>query len=117
MPDRMTPPLYPSEREIARLVLGPERAGEWPDKAVILEREGLPKVSPFMGGRYLPKVLKFFEVREGLDAATPSAPKSPVRIVLAEDGEETPHAEKEAALRHRRTDRRMRLPRAQGFQR
>lgn len=46
------PPLYPDEAEIAQRVLG-RRAREWPSKAIILEREGLPKIDPLMGDRDL----------------------------------------------------------------
>jgi hypothetical protein len=48
-------PLYPDEAEIARRVLG-KRAREWPGKAVLLERDGLPKIDPLMGGRFWPAV-------------------------------------------------------------
>ena len=59
-------PLYPSEAQIGRAVLG-ERASEWPALAVILERKGLPAIKPEMGGRYWPSVEKFFEAYENLD--------------------------------------------------
>jgi hypothetical protein len=48
-------PLYPDEAEIARRVLG-ERAQEWPGKVTVLERDGLPKIDPLMGGRFWPAV-------------------------------------------------------------
>jgi len=54
-------PLYPSEAEIAVLVLGPSRAREWPAIADVLEKRGLPKVDPLTGGRYLPAVLAFLD--------------------------------------------------------
>jgi hypothetical protein len=41
--------LYPDEAEVARRVLG-ARSREWASKAVVLEREGMPKVDPLMGG-------------------------------------------------------------------
>jgi hypothetical protein len=113
MPRSMKPdlPLYPSEAEIARAVLGADRAKEWPAKAVILERRGLPPINPLYGGRFWPAVVRFFHIDEGLDVAgTPETtlPRSrSVRIVpLAPDGEETFDAEKAAAVRSQRRDRR-----------
>src|ERR1700751_5836587 len=59
------PPLYPDEAEIARRVLG-DRAREWPGKAAVLERDGLPKIDPLMGGRFWPAVRQWFLDRPGL---------------------------------------------------
>ncbi|WP_210208419.1 hypothetical protein [Rhodoplanes roseus] len=112
MPRRPAPEpscLYPAEPELARLVLG-DRAREWPAKAVVLEREGLPKVDAMMGGRHYPSVLRFFAARHGLDAAPPVAGMMPARrgplIALVPDGLETPDAESPAADRRRRRDHR-----------
>jgi hypothetical protein len=59
-------PLYADEREIADLVFG-SRAERWPQIVRELERGGLPKRSELFGGlRYVPKVLQFFDVREGV---------------------------------------------------
>lgn len=59
-------PLYPSEAQIARAVLG-SRAKDWPSKARFLEEtEGLPKVDPNMGGRHWPSVVAFFNMRHNL---------------------------------------------------
>lgn len=60
----MTPkqfmPLYPSEAQIARAVLG-SRAKDWPRIAKTLEdKEGLPRVNALMGGRFWPAVVAFF---------------------------------------------------------
>jgi hypothetical protein len=63
-------PRYPDEAEIARRVLG-ERAQEWPGKAAVLERDGLPKIDPLMGGRFWPAVRQWFLDRHGLIAARP----------------------------------------------
>ncbi|WP_455988968.1 hypothetical protein [Methylorubrum extorquens] len=43
--------LYPDEAELARVVLGQKRAKAWGGLAAVLERSGLPKVDPMMGGR------------------------------------------------------------------
>jgi hypothetical protein len=55
------PPLYPDEAEIARRVLG-DRAREWPGEVVILEREGLLKIDPLMGGRFWPPYRNFSSI-------------------------------------------------------
>ena len=51
--------LYPDDKEIARIVLGPTRAKHWQGLSVMLERQGLPKIDPQTGGRYWPKVREF----------------------------------------------------------
>jgi hypothetical protein len=58
--------LFPSEREIARRLS--QTPKEWAAKAVILERDGLPKVDPLMGGRPWPAVQAFFLRRYGLSS-------------------------------------------------
>ena len=64
-------PLYADDGEIADLVFGP-RAERWSQVVRELERGGLPKRSELFGGlRYVPKVLQFFDVREGVDADDP----------------------------------------------
>ena len=85
------PPLYADEDEIARRVLG-ARAREWSGKAAVLERDGLPKIDPLMGGRFWPAVRQWFLDRHGLaEELTSSASlpaRSRVRIVpFAPDGE------------------------------
>jgi hypothetical protein len=71
---RQDPGLFPSEEEIAEEVLG-RRARLWKAVAVVLEREGLPRIDPFMGGRYMPAVRAFFDRRYGLrDGNVPSTP-------------------------------------------
>ena len=53
-------PLYPSEAQIARAVLG-DRAKDWKRIAKVLEdKEGLPKINELMGGRFWPAVVAFF---------------------------------------------------------
>ncbi|UFW82889.1 hypothetical protein BjapCC829_23150 [Bradyrhizobium barranii] len=53
-------PLYPTEAQIARAVLG-DRAKEWRRIAKVLEdKEGLPKINELMGGRFWPAVVAFF---------------------------------------------------------
>lgn len=53
-------PLYPSEAQIGRAVLG-SRAKDWPRVAKCLEdKEGLPRINELMGGRFWPAVVAFF---------------------------------------------------------
>lgn len=60
-------PLYPSEAEIAVLVLGDKRAKDWPAVAKHLEnKEGLPRVDKQMGGRFWPSVEAYFRQRHGM---------------------------------------------------
>ncbi len=77
--------LYCSEEEIALRVLGPGRLRDWHDRARILERRGLPRIDPFMGGRYWPSVRAFFDRLNGLtDSRTmvPSKPDQPEKWKL-----------------------------------
>jgi len=56
--------LFPCEAEIARrLSQDPEG---WRDKAIVLERDGLPRIDPIMGGRYWPSVVAYWNRRYGL---------------------------------------------------
>jgi len=85
-------PLYGSEAEVASMVLGPGRLREWREKAVVLEREGLPKIDPLMGGRYLPAVRAFLDQRHGLVPRLPSGrlvPSGERGLALKVDGPET----------------------------
>ena len=63
-------PLYPSEGEIARAVLGPGRTRMWPGLAAVLERQGLPRIDPQFGGRYWPAVVAFLDRRHNLHHAS-----------------------------------------------
>jgi hypothetical protein len=64
--------LFPSECEIARRLS--QTSAEWAAKAVILERDGLPRVDPLMGGRYWPAVEAYWRRRYGLNSIDPSQP-------------------------------------------
>ena len=63
-------PLFPSEADIARAVLGPGRAQEWRCLAPSLERQGMPRVDPVFGGRYWPAVRAWMDRRAGLSTMT-----------------------------------------------
>jgi len=56
--------LFPSEAQIARRLS--QAPADWAAKAIILERDGLPKVDAIMGGRYWPAVLAYWNRRYGL---------------------------------------------------
>jgi hypothetical protein len=64
--------LFPDEPEIARRLS--QTAADWRAKASVLERDGLPRVDPLMGGRYWPAVLAFFDKRYGLSKIEVSQP-------------------------------------------
>lgn len=90
----MTFPLYPSETELAVLVLGTKRARDWPGISRFLEdKHGLPRIDEIMGGRYWPAVADYFRARHGmtLDDGARSGPNvtvnKPFRVI---DGPETP---------------------------
>jgi hypothetical protein len=53
-------PLFPNERDIALIVVGRDRARDWPEIARTLEKRGFPLIHPLMGGRKLADVLDFF---------------------------------------------------------
>ncbi len=63
--------LFPSEAEIARRLN--QEPSEWRAKAAVLERDGMPKVDPIMGGRYWPALLAYFNRRYGIATSSPSA--------------------------------------------
>lgn len=74
--------LFPDEAEVAQLIIGPTRSPRWDGIAIILERDGLPKVDPLFGGRYWPAVLAYLDRRFGVTGSTqggivPSRPDGP----------------------------------------
>ena len=75
--------LFPCEDEIARRLSQEPR--DWRAKAIILERSGLPRVDPLMGGRFWPAVEAFFNNRYGLSVngrvqQLPSQPDGPENL-------------------------------------
>jgi hypothetical protein len=56
--------LFPCEAEIARRLSQSEK--RWRGVARVLERDGLPKIDPVMGGRFWPAVVAFFQARYGV---------------------------------------------------
>ncbi|ACL58291.1 hypothetical protein [Methylobacterium nodulans] len=70
--------LFPSEAEIARRLS--QTPQEWAAKAKVLERDGLPRVDPLMGGRFWPAVRAYFLARYGLAGAEALAPDGPENL-------------------------------------
>jgi hypothetical protein len=64
--------LFPCEAEIARRLSQSPR--NWTAKALVLERHGLPRVDPLMGGRYWPAIVAFWNRRYGLATIEASQP-------------------------------------------
>jgi hypothetical protein len=64
--------LFPCEAEIARRLS--QTLPEWTAKAVLLERSGLPRIDPVMGGRFWPAVEAYWRRRYALTTIEPSQP-------------------------------------------
>jgi hypothetical protein len=64
--------LFPCEAEIARRLS--QDPTTWREKAIVLERNGLPRVDPIMGGRFWPAVLSWWMRRYGLSRIEFSEP-------------------------------------------
>lgn len=61
-------PLFPSEEQIAVLVIGEARAKEWPRIAKMLEQaDDFPPIDEFVGARYWPAVAGYFHNRWNVD--------------------------------------------------
>jgi len=67
-------PLFATDEEIGEAVLGRERRGEFHGLATLHERDGMPKISPVWGGRFVPAVKAFLDGQYGLSTAVPLAP-------------------------------------------
>jgi len=67
-------PLYATDEEIGEAVLGRDRRREFAGIAQLHERDGMPKIHPVWGGRYVPGVKRFLDFQNGLTAAVPFAP-------------------------------------------
>lgn len=64
--------LFPCEEEIARRLS--QTAPDWAAKAKVLERDGLPRINPLMGGRYWPAVQAYWNRTYGLSNVEVSQP-------------------------------------------
>jgi hypothetical protein len=67
-------PLFASDEAIGEAMLGRDRRSEFHGLATLHERDGMPKISPVWGGRYVPAVKSFLDAQFGLSAAVPLAP-------------------------------------------
>lgn len=68
-------PLFATDHEIAEAVVGPERAKQYLLSIKLLEKlPGFPPHDPAHGGRYVPAVKAFYDVRSGLSPATLTRP-------------------------------------------
>ncbi len=59
-------PLYATEAQISKELLGAGHLDEWKAIAQVLERHGLPKIDAQFGRRYFPAVKQFFDRRNGV---------------------------------------------------
>jgi len=66
-------PLFASDDAIGEAVLGHDRRLEFHGSATLHERDGMPKISPVWGGRYVPAVKAFLDSLYGLSTAVPLA--------------------------------------------
>lgn len=64
--------LFPCEREVARRLSQDPAA--WKAISVVLERDGLPRVDPLMGGRYWLAVIEWWNRRYGIGTLEVSQP-------------------------------------------
>jgi hypothetical protein len=67
-------PLFATDEEIGEAVLGRDPKREFADMAQLHERDGMPKICPVFGGRYVPAVKACFDAQYGLSAAVPFDP-------------------------------------------
>jgi hypothetical protein len=64
---KRNPGLFPNENEVAAMLSQDPKS--WPEKAIVLERDGFPKIEPLMGGRFFPAIVAFWNRRYGLHAS------------------------------------------------
>lgn len=74
-------PLFASEEQLSRALMGPGKISEWRQIAPLLERRGLPTVDGLLGGRYVPAVRAFFDRQYGVsDQFVKSSPHMPAEL-------------------------------------
>lgn len=64
-------PLFANDEQIGEAVLGRERKTEFSGYAKLRENDGMPPVSKFWGGRYVPAVKAFLDFDQGLVTVKP----------------------------------------------
>jgi hypothetical protein len=67
-------PMFADDEKLGEAVLGHDRRKEFRGLAELLEPQGMPKVSPFWGGRCTEAVKRFLLADYGLTTETPLAP-------------------------------------------
>lgn len=67
-------PEYPDDEDIGEVVLGRERKGDFHRLATLREKDGMPKIDVFWGGRSKALVRRFLEADQMLTPA-----ETPVR--------------------------------------
>lgn len=95
MDDDLSLPLFPSEAQIARAVMG-DRARDWKSKAKFYEDKhpDFPRINQLMGGRYWPAVKLWFDRQNGVgglaDSQAFAGPEPRIRIapIFKPDGKE-----------------------------
>lgn len=66
-------PLFATDEQLGEAILGYARRKEFRALATLRERDGMPKIDPVWGGRYVPAVKAYFDADYGLsDRARPS---------------------------------------------
>jgi hypothetical protein len=73
-------PLFASEDEVARALLGPGKVAEWRQIAPLLEKRGFPSIDG--GRRYTPAIRAFFDrdYKVKGDGPVASAPHAPAEL-------------------------------------
>lgn len=69
-----TLPLFSDDEKIGEAVLGPKRKSEFKGLATLLEPQGMPKISPLWGGRYVPAVKAYLDRVSGITTTAPLNP-------------------------------------------
>lgn len=67
-------PLFAQDQDIGEAVLGYSRRDEFSGFAALCERDGMPKINPLWGGRYVPAVKAFLDSEHGLSTLVPTTP-------------------------------------------
>ncbi|MFK8251773.1 hypothetical protein [Ancylobacter terrae] len=68
-------PLFPTEAEISRELMGPGKSDIWSGVALALERQGFPQKDATFGRRYWPAIKQWLDHRHGVgNVEAPSGP-------------------------------------------
>jgi hypothetical protein len=64
-------PLFAGDEQIGEALFGKERAKEFSALASARERDGMPPVSSYWGGRFVPAVVEYLKHDQGLGVTKP----------------------------------------------